>query len=100
VSKNYEPDSKGLAQAARSKDMQRAMTGLARAAVAGVRSISPVVTGEYAGSFQVVETMARAGWRNEPRAAARIENTAPHASAVERKYKILSKAASIIEGGG
>lgn len=100
MAKHYEPDRYGLSSLARSPGMQKAMTGLAQAGAAGVRAIAPVVSGEYRDSLQVTPTTARAGWRNEPRSAARIEATVPYAAAVERKHKVLSKIASIIESGG
>ncbi|MGP5381637.1 hypothetical protein ACTXL8_05555 [Glutamicibacter arilaitensis] len=99
MSKHYEPDASGLAEVARSPKMQAAMVGIATAAAAGGRAISPVDSGEYRDSFRVVPTTNTAGWKREKRAAARIENVAPHAAAVERRNKILSKLASIIESG-
>lgn len=100
MSKHYEPDLRGLGEIARSKEMGRAMVSLAQAGVAGARAVSPVVSGQYRDSFVVEETTRNAGWRNEPRAAARVTNTAPYAAKVEREHKVLSKVASIIEAGG
>ena len=97
--KHYEPDPVGLAEVGRSPEMQAAMIGIATAATAGARAISPVDSGEYRDSFRVVPTTNTAGWKREKRAAARIENVAPYATAVERRNKILFKLASIIESG-
>lgn len=99
MAKHYEPDSIGLVGVARSKQMGAAMHGIAEAALAGAVAIAPVVSGRYRDSFQVVDGTARAGWKLQERAVARIENTAPHASMVERKHKVLGRIASIIEGG-
>lgn len=99
MSKHYEPDPYGLAEIAKSAQMGAAMVAIAKAGVAGAQSISPVVSGEYRDSFEVRPAVFRAGWRNEDRSGAQIVNTAPYASAVERRHKILSKVASIIGGG-
>lgn len=97
MAEHYEPDVAGLAEIARSPKMRAAMVGIATAAVSGARAISPVDSGKYRAGFTVEPTTNIAGWKNEERAAARIENTVPYASAVERKHKILGKIASIVE---
>lgn len=99
MAKHYEPDSRGLVDVAKSKQMGAAMRGIAESALAGAPMLSPVASGKYRDSFRVVDTTAKAGWKMDDRAAARIENTAPHASAVERNHKVLGRLASIIEGG-
>lgn len=99
MAKLYEPDPKGLAEVARSPKMLAAMVGIATGAVSGARAISPVDSGRYRAGFTVEPTTNPAGWRNEERAAARIVNNVPYASAVERKHKILGMVASIVESG-
>lgn len=100
MTKHYESDPYGLAKLAKSPQMQKAMTGIATAGTAGARSIAPVVSGDYRDSLRVVPTTVRGGWRRGERAAVRIEATVPYASAVERRNKVLSKIASIIESSG
>ncbi|MGQ3382975.1 hypothetical protein [Glutamicibacter sp. TV12E] len=99
MAKLYEPDPIGIAEVARSPKMQAAMVAIATAGVSGVRAISPVVSGEYRAGFAVEPTTSIVGWKNEVRAAARIVNTVPYASAVERKHRILSRISSIVESG-
>ncbi|WP_417372715.1 hypothetical protein [Glutamicibacter protophormiae] len=100
MTKHYESDPYGLAKLAKSPQMQKAMTSIANAGLAGARAIAPVASGRYRDSLEVEQTTVRAGWRKEERAAARIKATVPYASAVERRNKVMSKIASIIESGG
>lgn len=99
MSKHYEHDPRGLVKVAQSKEMGAAMVAIGKSAVAGVQAISPVDSGDYRDSFRVVPATVRAGWKLDERAAARIENTSPYASDVERRHKVLGRVASIIEGG-
>lgn len=61
--------------------------------------ISPRDTGDYASSFRVRSEMVRAGYSNEPRAGAVLENVSDHAAAVEWRHghHVLARVVDTIE---
>lgn len=77
----YRPNQEGLRALANGPEVRAMLREIAEKAKAHAESIAPVDTGEYAGAFRIVETTVEIDGR--PRAAARLENFAPHAAAVE-----------------
>lgn len=100
MAKDYEIDRQGLQQIATGPKMQDAMTRLAYAAKAGAEAIAPVKTGRYSESFVVENARIKAGFDQQPRAAARLSNTAPYADVVEGRHHVLATVKAIIESGG
>lgn len=98
----YVPDHKGIAALALGGEMAAAMLHIANdgARIArGLALADAYDTGEYADSFTVRPAIVTAGWKNEPRRGAVIENTAPHAAAVEWKNndRILGRTRDILD---
>lgn len=83
-----------------SRGVHEAMSGAAQTAVSHAQSISPVVTGEYQGNFEV-EPSTGSDW-----AEAHLVNTSGYAAAVEwgqgsdDGHHILSQTADWLEKGG
>lgn len=96
---SYRGDRKGMREMGKSAEMGRAMEQAAEAGKRWAETNAPRGdTGEYARSFQIRPTTARAGRDHEVRAAAALENTAPHARYVDRTHSILTRSVNIIEG--
>lgn len=96
----YAPNHHGIGQLLKSDDMLATMESVAEAGADYARSISPVVTGEYAGAFEV------AGEVLDERATGLIYNTSEHGAAVEwgsehqEGHHVLARTADWIEAGG
>lgn len=96
---SYRGDRKGMRALGKSAEMGRTMEQAAEAGKRWAEAAAPRGdTGEYARSFQIRPTTARAGREHEVRAAAALENTSPHGRHVERARSILARSVNIIEG--
>jgi hypothetical protein len=79
----YRPNREGFAELAVSPQVRAALLEVGLTAKTYAEGLSEEFrrTGEYAGAFEVTELTVI--HRRGPRAAVRLENTAPHAAAVE-----------------
>lgn len=103
MASSYKPDRAGMDALVQSLDMGRAMVQVAEVGRRWAESAAPRDSGEYAGSFQVrQETVRFRGRFSGDRAGAVLENTAPHAAAVEWRQgrHVLARAVDVIERGG
>lgn len=80
----YKPNHKGVAGFLNSGQLYRALERIAQDGKRYAESISPVDTGEYASSWQVSRSEVEINDRS--RVAAKLENTAGYAAAVEWGY--------------
>ena len=92
----YRADPAGMRALGQSRGMQDAMVRAAETGRAWVEANAPRVSGAYAGSATVEPVTVTAGWRREPRAGARLEVQAPHASSVERSHQVLRRAIDVV----
>lgn len=92
----YNPSYSGLAALMNGPEMQAVMRQIAEKGVPFARSISPVRTGEYAGSFSV-QVRAHGGVHGD-RAEAKIINDSEHSTEVEWRdgYHVLNRTAEAL----
>lgn len=98
MASTYRPDRQGMKALMRSDGIGRACERAAQAGQRAAEAAAPRDSGEYATSFRTRrETVTVSG---EQRAGAVLENTAPHAAAVEWRNgaHVLSRAVDAIEG--
>lgn len=108
--KNFTPSREGFQRIAASRELRAALkqVGQRGKEIAERLSEDFRVSGVYANSFQVVEGTIQ--WNGEypgPRAAVRLENTAPYAAAVEwgnardhKPHRVLGRTADMLEANG
>ncbi|MGO1562603.1 MAG: HK97 gp10 family phage protein [Actinomycetaceae bacterium] len=96
--RNYRMNNRGFRDLAQDSGIGDAMIDAAERGKAWAEANSPVKTGRYKESFEVVKADVPGGHNNEQRAGAELRNTAPHAHMVEGRHQILRRATNIIEG--
>lgn len=88
---SYVPDVKGLAEIGRSPALQAAVLA------AAARGAQAAATANPRGSYSVRPQPVRAGYREEPRVGAVVENSAPDAVLQESQTRALVRAVPVIE---
>lgn len=96
---SYTPDRSGLKALGQSDGIGRTCLEAAERGKAEAERIAPRDTGEYAESFIARRETVLAGWNNEPRAGAILENTAPHSVVVEVRDNVLARVVDTVERG-